>query len=99
MYSTTYFDEYQKQFGDWQKQFGDWQKKFFDTWLANLPTSNAELNVSDSFEKALNLQEELVNSYLEAQEKSSQMMLASQRKLWQDYFQQLRRQTEVKSPG
>jgi hypothetical protein len=90
---TNYFDEYQKQFNEYQKQISDWQKKFFDVWLENLPSPQGEVNFSEAFDKALKLQEELVRSHLEVQEKSTKMMLDTQRKFWDDYFEALRQQS------
>jgi hypothetical protein len=90
---TTYFDEYQKQFNDWQKQVNDWQKKFFDAWLDNLPKTKGDVNFPEGFDKALNLQEELVKSYLETQEKTTKMMLDAQRKFWDEYFEALRKKS------
>jgi hypothetical protein len=91
---TSYFDEYQKQFSEYQKQISDWQKKFFDVWLENLPSPQGEVNFSEAFDKALKLQEELVRSHLEVQEKSTKMMLDAQRKFWDDYFVALRKQSD-----
>lgn len=88
---STYFDESQKQLNDWQNQFGDWQNQFFNTWLETLPNAKGEVNFTEAFDKALTFQEEVVRSYLEAQEKSSQMMLESQKKFWSDYFEALRK--------
>lgn len=90
---TTYFDGYQKQFNDWQKQVNDWQKQFFDTWVDSLPSTKDEVNFSEGFDKALAFQEDLVKSYLEAQEKANKMMLDSQRKFWDDYFEALRKKS------
>lgn len=87
---TTYFDGYQKQFNDWQKQVNDWQKQFFDTWMSSVPANKDDINFSEGFDKALGYQEEMVRSYLEAQEKANKMMLDSQRKFWNDYFEALR---------
>jgi hypothetical protein len=90
---TTYFDEYQKQLNDWQKQFSEWQKKFYDVWLENLPTGKVETNFSETFDKALNFQQELVKAFLDNQEKASKMMVDSQKQFWNDYFEKLRNQT------
>lgn len=96
---TTYFDEYQKQFGEWQKQVNDWQKKFFDTWLDSLPKTIGNADLSENFDKALDFQEELVKSYLQAQEKTTEMMFDAQRKFWQDYFEALRQKsTQTSTP-
>lgn len=89
---TTYFDDYQKQFSDYQKQLTEWQKKVFDTWLGSLPNVKGEVNISEAFDKALDFQEEMVKSYLAAQEKTTQMMLETQKKFWEDYFEVLRKQ-------
>jgi hypothetical protein len=89
---TTYFDESQKQFSDWQKQFNDWQKQFFSTWMESLPNTKGEVNSTEAFDKALMFQEEVVRSYLEAQEKSTKMMLDAQKKFWSDYFEAMRKQ-------
>ena len=92
---TKYLDDYQKQFTDWQDQFSEWQKKYFDSWLESFPNGKTEVNFSETFDKALTLQEELVKTYLESQEKASQMMIESQKKFWHDYFEMMRKQTNV----
>ncbi|MCX7594448.1 MAG: thylakoid-associated protein [Fischerella sp.] len=81
---TTYFDEY-------QKQFKEWQKKFFDTLLESLPNAQKEVNPSEAFELAVDLQAEIVKSFLEAQEKSNQMMLEAQKRFWEKYFERMRK--------
>lgn len=86
-----------KFFEDYQKQLGDWQKKFFDTWLENFPNGKMELNLSENFEKTLKFQEEAVKNYLEAQEKTTQMMLEAQKQFWADYFEMLRQKTAEKA--
>lgn len=90
MFTTSYFDEYQKQFNEWQKQMSEWQKKFFDTWLETFPTGKVDVTFSDTFDKTLALQAEMVKSYLETQEKTTQMMIDTQKKFWDDYFERLR---------
>ena len=95
MTTTTYFDEYQKQFTEWQKQLGDWQKKFFDTWMETIPPGNTENTFSEAFDKTLKLQEEQVKSFLEAQEKTTRMMIDTQRKFWDDYFERMRKTPTV----
>lgn len=92
---TTYFDEYQKQFNEWQNQLNDWQKNFFDRWMDSLPNAKGEVNFTDGFDKALDFQEALMKSYLEAQEKANKMMLDSQRKFWNDYFEALRKKAST----
>lgn len=89
---TPVFDDYQKQFSEWQQQVTTWQKKVMDTWMTALPNMKGEVNFSEGFEKALTFQEELVKSYLETQEQSARSLLDAQRKFWQDYFEQMRKQ-------
>lgn len=96
---ATYFDEYQKQFSDWQKQVNDWQKKTFDAWFDSLPNTKGDVDFSESFDKTIDFQEELVKSYLEAQEKTNRMMLDAQRKLWNDYFEALHRKSARTTVG
>jgi len=82
---TKFFEEY-------QTQLLDWQKKFFNTWLEGLPKGTAEIKLTDTFETSVKLQEELVKSYLEAQEKSVELMLESQKQFWNNYFEAVRKQ-------
>ena len=92
---TKYLDDYQKQFTDWQDQFGEWQKKYFDSWLESFPNGKTEVNLSETFDKALTFQEEAVKMYLDSQEKATKMMMESQKKFWDDYFKMMRKQTSV----
>ena len=83
--NTQFFEEY-------QTQLLDWQKKFFSTWMESLPKGTAEIKLTDTFETSLKLQEEMVKSYLEAQEKSATMMIDAQKQYWDNYFDALRQQ-------
>ncbi len=80
---------------DYQKQILDYQQKLFDTWLGNLPNGKISLNLSENFEKTVEFQKELVNSYLEFQEKTSSMLLNTQKQLWHDYFEAIKKPTTV----
>jgi hypothetical protein len=82
---TKFFEEY-------QKQLIEWQRKFFDTWLESLPKATMEVNVTDTFETTLKLQEENVKAFLETQEKTTQMMLEAQKQFWQSYFDLLHKE-------
>jgi hypothetical protein len=83
-------EEYQKQLNQWHKQLGDWQKKFFTIWLESVPYWKDQDNLHQTLENTINFQEEVVKSYLEAQEKANQMLLENQRKFWQEYFEMMR---------
>lgn len=82
---TKFFEEY-------QAQLLDWQKKFFSTWAESLPKGTAQINLTDTFETSLKLQEEMVKAYLENQEKSATMMLEAQKQFWDNYFETARKQ-------
>ena len=81
-----------KLFEDYQKQLSDWQKKFFDAWIENMPSGGTSLDFKENFEKALKVQEELVQTYIETQEKTTQMMLEAQKRFWDQYFETMRKQ-------
>ncbi|MGK7947183.1 MAG: thylakoid-associated protein [Microcystaceae cyanobacterium] len=81
-----------KLFEDYQKQVLDCQKKLFDTWLDNLPSGKVSFNLSDNFEKTVEMQKELVTSYLEVQEQTSSMLLDAQKQLWNDYFEAIKKE-------
>ena len=83
--NTKFFEEY-------QTQLLDWQKKIFSTWLENLPKVSAEIDLSETVETNVKLQEEMVKSYLEAQEKSATLMFDAQKQFWDNYFEVLRQQ-------
>lgn len=86
---TKLFDEY-------QKQLLDWQKKFLDTCLNALPNDNKDLGVSENLEKAIVVQEQIVNSCLEAQAKTVEMMLDAQKNFWANYFMAIRQKSTEK---
>ena len=85
-----------KLFEEYQKQLLDWQKKFLDACLESLPNDKQELTLSENLEKALKMQEEMVNSCLDAQAKTMEMMLEAQKKLWSDYFGLIRQKSTKK---
>ncbi len=87
---TNFLEEY-------QKQFSEWQKKFFDTWFESIPGGENQLNLSDTFEKTLSLQQELVKTALKTQKVSMEMVMEAQEKLWDNYFELLQRTPMIKT--
>ncbi len=77
---------------DYQKQILECQQKLFETWLENLPTGKISFSLSDNFEKTLELQKELVGSYLEVQAQTSDLWLKTQKQLWNDYFEAINKE-------
>ncbi|MGC9527369.1 MAG: thylakoid-associated protein [Limnospira sp.] len=80
-----------KLFEDYQKQMMDFQKKWFDTWMESFPSLKDASPLSDNFEQTLKIQEEIVNSYLDTQKQTNQMMLDAQKQLWTEYFKTMQK--------
>ncbi len=87
---TNFFEEY-------QKQFSQWQNKFFDTWVESIPDGENKVNLSDTFEKTLSLQQDLVETALKTQKVSMEMAMEAQEKFWDQYFELLRRMPMIKT--
>jgi hypothetical protein len=85
------FDEYQQQLNEWQTQFTQWQKRFLDNWLETLPKDGKEVNFSETFKKTVDIQQEFISNYMEAQQKASKFALESQQKFWDNYFDLVRK--------
>ncbi len=85
-----------KIFEDYQKQFTEWQKKFVDTWLSTLPSANS-FKVPENLGQGIEVQQQLVTQYLEAQETAIKLSLETQKKFWEGYFELMRKTSEAKS--
>lgn len=84
-----------KYFEDYLKQLSEWQKRYFDTWMQTLPNGKEGVNMSETVEKNLKLQEDMINSSLEAQQKMVEMMVDAQKEFWNKYFELMRKQPVV----
>jgi hypothetical protein len=82
--NTKYLDEY-------LKELTALQKRFFDSWLENVPNAKEGLDLSENLEKALKVQEDLVETYLETQRKTTEVLLNTQKQFWDDYFEVIRK--------
>ena len=89
---TKYLEEY-------LQQLSEWQKKFFDTWVQNLPDLKNSLKMPESLEKGVDVQEQLVKNYLDAQETSTKLALETQKKFWESYFEMVRKSPVLKTNG
>ncbi len=78
-----------KMFEEYQAKLLEWQKKFFDSCLENM----GDYKLPETWEKAVEYQEKMVTNYMEAQESASKMVLDSQKKLWEQYFESVRKQS------
>lgn len=88
---TKMFEEYQKQLNEWQSQYNNWQKRFFDNWLEALSVDKKDKNFAETFKKTVDIQQEFVANYMEAQQKASQFALDAQKQFWDNYFELVRK--------
>ena len=84
---------------DWSHNFEQFlnqvtqtQRQLFKTWTSAIPgmDNSHTQNMRESFDKALNFQEQVVSSSLEFQTLMTRFALKSQKQLWQNYFNMLR---------
>ncbi len=80
-------------FDQFSNQFSEFQKTFFNTWgtmMSNMQTINL-MNSPENMEKIVKLQEDFIKNSLELQEQVTRLTIDTQRKIWNSYFQMLRR--------
>lgn len=86
---TQYTEEY-------QKQLMEIPQRFYYTWLSNFPSMLNMYKMTDSFDKSIELQHELVKNYLAAQEISINMILSTQKQWWDTYFDLAKKASSAK---
>lgn len=93
MMSTNPFEEFLKNYSELQKQF-------FNSWMETLPTPQnfAKFSLSESWEKTLEYQEELVKKSLDAQSQVAKMAIDTQKQMWENYFK-MARQAQLNQSG
>jgi hypothetical protein len=77
--NTNYLEEY-------QKYLAEWQKLFLSAWSNGVPTTTSVFEFPETVVKSLEYQQELVKSYLTAQETAAKVALDSQKQFWDSYF-------------
>ncbi|MBE9169688.1 thylakoid-associated protein [Pleurocapsales cyanobacterium LEGE 06147] len=83
--NTNFIDEYQNQVREWQDQF-------FDIWLATFPGKKGEsVDISETFEKSLDLQHEFSSATIRSQQAIFQLFIEAQQKFVKNYFSLLKR--------
>lgn len=84
------FDESQKKFAalweESQKQVMESQKKLMSSWMSSLPNMTAQVNISETIEKTLDFQRQLIDSSLDAQQASTRLSVEAQKQFWDSYF-------------
>jgi hypothetical protein len=84
-------------FEQFSRQLSDLQRGFFNNWASAVPslqTSNP-LNFSETLDKTLKFQEEVVTNSLEFQALVARMSIETQKQFWEAYFNVLR-QAQIK---
>ncbi|ELR98070.1 hypothetical protein [Gloeocapsa sp. PCC 73106] len=84
-------------FEEYQKQLNQWQKEFFETWLNNFTGTENQLNFSDSIDKTLSFQQAFVETTLKNQKLAIETTISTQEKLWENYFEMLRKMTALQT--
>lgn len=75
------------------KQISEFQRGIFTTWTSGMPTmqDSSTLNLKESFDSTLQLQEDLVAGSLELQALVARLSLDAQKQLWESYFNTFRK--------
>jgi hypothetical protein len=105
MFSTDFYASTQEQMNESQKQMSSlWkdyqmkllesQKKLMNSWTSTIPTDMTPGNISESFKKTLDFQQELINATLETQQATANLAIEAQKKLWDDYFKMTQKTAE-----
>ncbi|MBR8827086.1 MAG: thylakoid-associated protein [Gomphosphaeria aponina SAG 52.96 = DSM 107014] len=84
-------------FEEYQKQLNQWQQKFFDSWFENIPSIDNQFNLSDSLDKTLSFQQSVVQTALKNQKIAIDLTMEAQEKLWDNYFELLRKTASMKT--
>lgn len=83
--TTNYIDEY-------QNQVREWQDRFFEIWMATFPGKRGEsVDISETFEKSLDLQHEYSSANIRAQQAVFELFIEAQQKFVKNYFSLLKR--------
>lgn len=74
------------------RQLSEVQRAAFNNWNDPMPSmENFNTRFSDTFEKTVNFQEELIRNSLETQALIARMSIEIQQQLWDGYFKTLRK--------
>ncbi len=98
MSTSDFFAETQSQFAEsqqkltslwngYQQQLLESQKKLVASWTHSAPTDMTAANLSESAEKALSFQKELIHTTLDNQQAAVSLVIETQKHLWDSYFQ------------
>lgn len=95
--TSNYFADTQAQLNESQKKYTElWkesqkeleesQKKLAETLTQSLPQGMTQTNPTESFEKTMNFQRELINAVINAQQVTARLTIETQKQFWDDYF-------------
>ncbi len=109
MNATDFFNNSQAQFKEFsesqqkltelwsesQKQFTESQKQLFQIWMDSFSGKVSPADFSTSFDTLLTIQQEMINSTLNAQKTALELAIETQKQLWDSYFQITRKMAQV----
>ncbi|HEY9846302.1 MAG TPA: hypothetical protein V6D03_08895 [Candidatus Caenarcaniphilales bacterium] len=80
-------------FEQFLKQLSDFQKTTLNSWTSTVPNMQSfnPLTFSETFDKTLKFQEEVVKSTLEFQALATNLSIETQKQLWEGYFNTIRK--------
>lgn len=78
-----------------QKELSESQKQLFQTWIDRFSGQVGATNFSTSVDTLLTIQQEMINSTLNAQKTALYLGLETQKQLWDSYFQITRKMAQV----
>jgi len=84
--------DWSNSFEQFLNQITETQRQVFKSWTSAMPgmqNSNAS-NMRESFDNALNFQEQVISGSLEFQALVARLAIESQKQIWQNYFNTLR---------
>jgi hypothetical protein len=92
-------DESQKKlaalWSETQNQLVESQKKLIESWTDGFSSTANPMDAARNLEKVVLLQQETIDSALNAQKMAFNLAIETQRQLWKNYFQLSQRMTQV----
>ncbi len=86
----NFVETQQRLTGMWEgylRQLLESQQKLTNSWTQSLPSGATPANFSESMEKTMSFQQELINTTLDNQLSAVSLAVETQKQLWNSYFQ------------
>lgn len=91
--------DWSNNFEQFSRQLSEWQRAILNNWTAathNMQGFNSQ-NFTETFDKTLGFQEEVLTSSLEFQAMLARMSIETQKQFWESYFNMLRKTQDKKA--